>query len=81
MEPQDEVSVSEELAGNTQEDLTRSTNGRLATNLEMDNSNKVHTVTAGPKNSPKNRYLGTIAQLCRAISLQLRHALTMEKTY
>jgi len=26
-----------------------------------------------PKKSPKNCHLGTIAQLCRAISLQLRH--------
>jgi len=29
--------------------------------------------------SPKNRYLRTIAQLCRAISSQLRHALTIGK--
>jgi len=28
---------------------------------------------AEPKNSPKNRHLGTIAQLCQAISSQLRH--------
>jgi len=28
---------------------------------------------AGPKKSPKMRHLGTIAELCRAISLQLRH--------
>jgi len=27
----------------------------------------------------KNRHLGTIAQLCRAISLQLRHVLTIGK--
>jgi len=33
----------------------------------------------GCKKSPKNRYLGTIAQLCRAISLQLRHILTIGK--
>jgi len=26
------------------------------------------------KKSPKSRHLGTIAQLCRAISSQLRHA-------
>ena len=29
--------------------------------------------------SAKNRHLGTIAQLCRAISLQLRHISTIEK--
>ena len=28
---------------------------------------------AGPKKSPKIRHLGTIAQICRAISSQLRH--------
>jgi len=37
------------------------------------------TVT-GRKNSPKNRHLGTIAQICRAISSQLRHVLTIGKT-
>jgi len=31
------------------------------------------TGNAGPKKSPKFRHLGTIAQLCRAISSQLRH--------
>jgi len=34
---------------------------------------------AGPKKSPKIRHLGTIAQLCRAISLQLRHVSTIGK--
>ena len=34
---------------------------------------------AGPKKWPKNRHLGTIAQLCRAISSQLRHVLTIGK--
>jgi len=34
---------------------------------------------AGPKKSPKIRHLGTIAHLCRAISSQLRHVLTIEK--
>jgi len=34
---------------------------------------------AGPKKSPKIRRLGTIAQLCRAISSQLRHVLTIGK--
>jgi len=34
---------------------------------------------AGPKKSPKNRHLGTIAQLCRTISLQLRHVSTIGK--
>ena len=31
------------------------------------------------KKSPKNRHLGTIAQLCRAVSSQLRHASTIGK--
>ena len=34
---------------------------------------------AGPKKSPKNRHLGTIAQICRAVSLQLRHVSTIGK--
>jgi len=34
---------------------------------------------AGRKNLQKNRHLGTIAQICRAISSQLRHILTIEK--
>jgi len=34
---------------------------------------------AGPKKSPQIRHLGTIAQLCRAISAQLRHVLTIGK--
>ena len=34
---------------------------------------------AGPKKSPKIRHLGTIAQLCRAISSQLRHVSTTGK--
>ena len=34
---------------------------------------------AGPKKVAKNRHLGTIAQLCRAISLQLTHVSTMAK--
>ena len=33
----------------------------------------------GRKKSPKNRHLGTIAQLCWAISLQLRHVSTIGK--
>jgi len=32
-----------------------------------------------PKKSPKSRHLGTIAQLCRAISSQLRHISTIGK--
>ena len=32
-----------------------------------------------PKKSPKIRHLGTIAQLCRAISSQLRHISTIGK--
>jgi len=34
---------------------------------------------AGPKNVAKNRHLGTIPQLCRAISSQLRHISTIGK--
>ena len=34
---------------------------------------------AGPKKVAKNRHLGTITQLCRAISSQLRHASTIGK--
>jgi len=34
---------------------------------------------AGPKKVAKNRHLGTIAQLCRAISSQLRHISTIGK--
>jgi len=33
----------------------------------------------GPKKSPKIRHLGTIAQLCRDISSQLRHISTIGK--
>ena len=34
---------------------------------------------AGPNKVAKNRHLGTIAQLCRAISSQLRHVSTIGK--
>ena len=34
---------------------------------------------AGRKNDAKNRYLRAIAQLCRAISSQLRHISTIRK--
>jgi len=34
---------------------------------------------AGPKKVAQNRHLGTIAQRCWAISLQLRHVLTIGK--
>jgi len=34
---------------------------------------------AGPKKSPKSRDLGTIIQLCQAISLQLRYVSTIRK--
>jgi len=34
---------------------------------------------AGPAKSPKIRHLGTITQLCRAISSQLRHVSTIGK--
>jgi len=37
------------------------------------------TGNAGPKKLPKICHLGTIAQLCRAISSQLRHVLTIGK--
>jgi len=33
----------------------------------------------GRKNDAKNRHLGTIAQLCQAKSLQLRHVSTIRK--
>jgi len=33
----------------------------------------------GRKKSPKSRHLGTISQLCRAISSQLRHVSTIRK--
>jgi len=33
----------------------------------------------GTKNDAKNRHLGTIPKLCRAISLQLRHISTIGK--
>jgi len=36
-------------------------------------------VNTGRKKVTKNRHLGTIAQLCRAISLQLRHVSTIGK--
>jgi len=35
--------------------------------------------SAGPKKVAKNRHLGTIAQLCWAMSLQLRHVSTIGK--
>jgi len=38
---------------------------------------KCRSGNAGPKKSPKSRHMGTIAQLCRAISLQLRHVSTI----
>jgi len=34
---------------------------------------------AGPQKVAKNRHLGTIAQLCRAISSQPRHVSTIGK--
>ena len=34
---------------------------------------------AGPKKLPKIRHLGTIAQLCRAESSQLRHVSTIRE--
>jgi len=36
---------------------------------------------AGPKQVAKNHHLGTIPQLCRAISSQLRHVSTIRKNY
>jgi len=35
----------------------------------------------GRKRSPKNRHLGTITQLCRAISSQLRYVSTIGKKH
>jgi len=35
----------------------------------------------GLKKSPKIRHLGTIVQLCRAVSSQLRHVSAIEKNY
>jgi len=35
----------------------------------------------GRKNDAKNRHLGTIPQLCRAISSQLRHVSTIGKKF
>jgi len=37
-------------------------------------------VNTGRKKSPKNRHLGTIAQLCWAVSSQLKHVLTIGKS-
>jgi len=34
---------------------------------------------SGCKKSPKNRHLGTIAQLCWAVASQLRHVPTIRK--
>ena len=34
---------------------------------------------AGPKNSPKNHHLGTVAQICHATSSQLLHVSTIRK--
>ena len=39
------------------------------------------SATAGPKKSPKIRHLGTVAQLCLAVSTQLRHASTIGKKH
>jgi len=38
-----------------------------------------HAANAGPKNVAKNRHLGTIPQICRAMSSQLRHISTIGK--
>jgi len=38
-----------------------------------------NTGLSGPKKVAKNRHLGTITQLCRAISSQLRHVSTIGK--
>jgi len=38
-----------------------------------------HAENAGPKTSPKISHLGTIAQLCWAISSQVRHVSTIRK--
>jgi len=41
--------------------------------------NVLHAGNTGRKNDEKNRHLGTIIQLCRAESSQLRHVLTIGK--
>ena len=47
--------------------------------MQVWNVLKAANGNTGPNKSPKNRHLGTIAQLCRAISSQLRHASTIGK--
>ena len=41
----------------------------------------MYVCNTGPKNVAKNRHLGTIAQLCRAISSQLRHVSIIGKQF
>jgi len=41
----------------------------------------VLAANAGPKKVAKNRHLGTITQICRAISSQLRHVSTIGKNF
>ena len=50
----------------------------LSANLES-RSEIGNAGNAGPKKSPKNRYLDSITQLCRAISSQRRHVSTIRK--
>ena len=53
----------------------------LSANLECRSEMRGTRLAAntGRKKVAKNRHLGTIAQICRAISLQLRHASTIGK--
>jgi len=48
-------------------------------NLECRSETCCTQLAGNAKKSPKNRHLGTIAQLCRTISSQLRHVSTIRK--
>ena len=58
-----------------------STHGGLSVNLQCRSETCCARLAgnAGRKKVAKNRHLGTIAQLCRAISSQLRHLSTIGK--
>jgi len=60
---------------------TASTDTGPSANLECRSERCCTRLAAntGPKNVAKNRHLGTIPQLCRAISSQLRHVSTIGK--
>ena len=72
---------SPNLSGRRVDVYCTSTHGVASANLEC-RSEMCCTRLAGntePKNDAKNRHLRTIAQLCRVISLQLRHVSTIGK--